>query len=118
MDIGYAFFIVAVLGIISVWIWAAYRANVQGELHGIVIFFFHMIAAVATVGLLWLLLVYPYTDCTERLCGFEAMVMWMVISLIILIVWPLVLIALINKKFPRPEPIKKKTNDNILDEEV
>ena len=115
MDIGGAFFLIALLVIISLWIWAGYRANLQGEFSGIVLFFFHLIGAVATVSLLWLIMVYPYADCKEPLCGFEYVLMWMISSLIILVVWPLVLVAILNKKFPKFQKIKT-SSEHILDD--
>lgn len=117
MSIGSAFLLIATAGILFLWVWAAYKAYSQGQTNGLVLYLFNLIGAIGLVAILWLLLVLPYTDCTEWQCGFQALLLWIILCIVVMVIWPLIVITVINRRFPKPEKIRK-VNEQILDDSV
>lgn len=117
MDIGGVFLTLVAISILLLWIWSGIRAYKQGGSSGLTYFFFHLIGAIALVALLWFIIVQPQLECQGFLCGIEYLIAWMIISIVVLIVWPLVLIVLLNKKYGSIKKMKNK-NENILDDEI
>ncbi|UKN02758.1 hypothetical protein K6119_04415 [Paracrocinitomix mangrovi] len=93
-------------------------SNKHGAGKGVTLFFYNLIGAVAVLFLLWLVIVYPSLDCHAFLCGLDEIITWMLLSLLILIIWPLILISTVKRKWPIQEEAKRKNTDDILDEEI
>ncbi|MBD3639199.1 MAG: hypothetical protein HUJ25_17720 [Crocinitomicaceae bacterium] len=109
-----AFILLVVIGAVVSWIIAGVRGYQLGSSKGLTLFFFHLIGALASVFLLWLLLVYPEQTCNGNLCLLEYLVYWFISSMIIMLVWPLILIAVFKRKWSKKVKIPKR-NDEILD---
>ena len=118
MEIGMAFILLVIIAIISLWGFTGAKAYRLGQSTGLTYYFLHLIGSIAAVGVLWLIMVSPNLDCSGFLCGLEYAIMWMLGSIVILIVWPIVLAAYLNKKYPGTTVKVKKRNENILDDEV
>ena len=118
MDIGGAFLLLVSFSILVLWVWSGYRAYKQGGSSGITYYFFHLIGAITAVAVLWFIIVQPQLDCTGFLCGLEYLITWMIVCMVVLIVWPLILINLLNRKYGPIQKPNKKNNENILDEEI
>ena len=117
MDIGGAFVLLVLIGIVVLWSWTGYRAYNQGSSAGLTLYFLHLIAAVATCGFFWLVIVYPQLECKGFLCGLEYILGWLILCIIILYVWPLIIVSLLNKKYPKSKQPRKQ-NDNVLDDQL
>lgn len=115
MGIGEVFFALLVIGIAVSWIFAAIRAYQSGRSKGVTMYLLHLVGAVATVFGLWLIIVYPHLHCHGFLCGLEYVILWLILSMIVLLVWPLVVLAIFKKKWPEIGKVEKK-NEEILDD--
>ena len=111
---GIVFFLLAA-GAVVFWILAGIRAYKYAESKGVGYFFMHLFSAIAVVFVLWLLIVYPVLDCSGFLCGLGEIIMWILTSTLIMLVWPLILLIVIKRKYAN-EVKMIKSNEDILDD--
>ena len=78
----------------------------------------HFLSAIAVVFVLWLLIVYPTLDCSGFLCGLGEVVMWILISVVLMLVWPLILLVILKRKFKDEVVSLKKDSDELLDNDI
>jgi hypothetical protein len=115
--LGSVVFFLLVAGAIVSWILAGIRAHKLGSSAGVGYFLMHLLSSIAVVFVLWLLIVYPVLDCRGFLCGLGETIMWVLSSVLILLIWPLILLIVLKRKYAN-EPQPLKTNDELLDDDI
>ncbi|MCB9223326.1 MAG: hypothetical protein H6582_04030 [Crocinitomicaceae bacterium] len=75
----------------------------------------HLFSAIAVIFVLWLIIVMPSLDCHGFLCGLGEVVIWLLCSTLIALIWPLILLVVLKRKYLKEEKVVV-TNDELLDD--
>lgn len=114
---GQIFFFLLIAGAVVSWIFAGIRGHSFGGSKGVTLFIINLISAIAAVSLLWVVIVYPSLGCHGFLCGLQEMISWILLSAIMMIIWPLILMATFKKKWPN-QVRSSRQSDELLDDEL
>ena len=114
MDGGGIVVLLIAAGIVFSWIYAGIMAHKRAGSKGVTNFFVHLILAATTVFVMWMIIVYPVLYCSGFLCGLGEVILWIILSGITLLLWPLILLPIFKRKYGEIE--QQKSNEELIDD--
>jgi len=108
--------ILAALGAIAGWIVSGIMASQRGGLEGRKFYFLQLGLSILAVVILFLVIVVPSFNCSGFLCGLYEIFIFMGLGTLVLLVWPLILIAVIKNKFKGNSPTSSALKEDLIDD--
>ena len=104
-------YLTGLLGAIIAWVYL-FLQTARGSIKKDISFFiFHLAGCLASIFVLWLIMVYP-SECSGLFCEVAMFLVWLALGSIIFLAWPLVLFAVFKNRID-----SHMSNENLIDNE-
>lgn len=105
--------LLGLVGAVVAWVISAVIAYQKGAANGLKFFFINLGLCIALIGLLFLIIVVPSLNCSGFLCGLGEILIFLLISGLVFLVWPLILIPVVKNRFQNNRSTSFKDADLI-----
>lgn len=106
--------ILALVGSVVAWVIGGVNAFKRGANAGMKFYFINLGLCILLIGLLFALIVVPSMGCHGFLCGLGAILLFFLIAGLVFLIWPLILIPVINSKF-QPSNTTSDYDSDLID---